>query len=240
MTVIPYKDKKQGKKEQVASMFDNISPKYDLLNRLLSAGIDVKWRKKAINILKKEQPQSILDIATGTGDFAIAAKDTGASRIVGVDISEGMLKVGVEKMKNLGLDHLIHLEKGDSENLQFDSSSFDAITVAFGVRNFEDLERGLEEIFRVLKVNGTVVILEFSKPRKFPVKNFYNFYFKYILPFIGKIISKDKAAYTYLPESVGAFPDGKDFLKILERTGFKSLQCIPLTFGISSIYIGKK
>ena len=240
MTVIPYKDKKEGKKEQVASMFDSISPKYDLLNRVLSAGIDVKWRKKAIGILKKEHPQSILDIATGTGDFAIEALKTGASKIVGIDISEGMLKVGKEKMKKLGLEQQIQLEQGDSENLRFDSNDFDAITVAFGVRNFENLEKGLAEIFRVLKTNGTVVILEFSKPKRFPVRNFYNFYFKYILPFVGRVISKDKSAYTYLPESVGAFPDGKDFLNILEKTGFKSLQCIPLTFGISSIYIGKK
>lgn len=240
MTVIPYKDKKEGKKEQVASMFDNISPKYDLLNRLLSAGIDIRWRKKAIKLLKKENPQSILDIATGTGDFAIAALKTNAKKIVGVDISEGMLKMGKEKISNLGLEHIIQLEKGDSENLRFDSGSFDAITVAFGVRNFENLEKGLNEIFRVLKSNGTVVVLEFSKPKKFPVKNFYHFYFRFILPFIGRMVSKDKAAYTYLPESVGAFPDGEDFLKILEKTGFKSLQWIPLTFGISSIYIGKK
>jgi demethylmenaquinone methyltransferase/2-methoxy-6-polyprenyl-1,4-benzoquinol methylase len=240
MTVIPYKDKKEGKKEQVASMFDNISPKYDLLNRLLSAGIDIRWRKKAIKLLKKENPQSILDIATGTGDFAIAALKTNAKKIVGVDISEGMLKMGQEKISKLGLEHIIQLEKGDSENLRFDSGSFDAITVAFGVRNFENLEKGLNEIFRVLQSNGTVVVLEFSKPKKFPIKSFYHFYFKFILPFIGRMISKDKAAYTYLPESVGAFPDGEDFLKILEKTGFKSLQWIPLTFGISSIYIGKK
>jgi demethylmenaquinone methyltransferase/2-methoxy-6-polyprenyl-1,4-benzoquinol methylase len=240
MTVIPYKDKKEGKKEQVASMFDNISPKYDLLNRLLSAGIDVRWRNKAIKILKKENPQSILDIATGTGDFAIAALKSNAKKIVGVDISEGMLKVGKGKISKLGLDKIIQLEKGDSENLRFDSHSFDAVTVAFGVRNFENLEKGLNEIYRVLNSNGTVVVLEFSKPKKFPIKNFYQFYFKFILPFIGRMISKDKSAYTYLPESVGAFPDGQDFLKILEKTGFKSLQWIPLTFGISSIYIGKK
>lgn len=221
-------------------MFDSISPRYDLLNRLLSAGIDVGWRKKAIRLLKKEHPETILDIATGTGDFAIAALETGAKKIVGIDISEGMLKIGKEKIKKQGLEHAIQLEQGDSENLRFEASAFDAIIVAFGVRNFEDLEKGLKEIFRVLKNNGTVVILEFSKPVKFPVKNFYTFYFRYILPFVGRIISKDKAAYTYLPESVNAFPDGKDFLKILEKTGFKTLQCIPLTFGISSIYIGKK
>jgi demethylmenaquinone methyltransferase/2-methoxy-6-polyprenyl-1,4-benzoquinol methylase len=240
MTVIPYKDKKAGKKEQVAKMFDSISPKYDLLNHVLSAGIDVRWRKKAIKLLSKEKPSTILDIATGTGDFAIAALQTGANKIIGIDISAGMLTVGKEKMKKMGLEQKIQLELGDSENIRFDTASFDAITVAFGVRNFENLEKGLSEIFRVLKDNGTVVILEFSKPKKFPIKNFYNFYFKYILPFVGRLISKDKAAYTYLPESVGAFPDGKDFLNILEKTGFKTLQCIPLTFGISSIYIGKK
>lgn len=240
MTVIPYKDKKEGKKEQVASMFDTISPKYDFLNRLLSAGIDVRWRKKAIKLLKKEKPETILDIATGTGDFAISALQTRAKKIVGVDISEGMLQVGKEKIKKMGLENLIQLQKGDSENLNFQTGEFDAVIVAFGVRNFENLEKGLQEMYRVIKDNGTVVILEFSKPKSFPIKNFYNMYFKYILPFVGRMVSKDKSAYTYLPESVNAFPDGEDFLNILRKTGFKSLQCIPQTFGISSIYIGKK
>ncbi|MBX9852626.1 MAG: bifunctional demethylmenaquinone methyltransferase/2-methoxy-6-polyprenyl-1,4-benzoquinol methylase UbiE [Cytophagaceae bacterium] len=238
--VIPYKDQKAAKKEQVAEMFDNISPRYDLLNRILSLGIDKGWRKKAVKLLKKENPQTLLDIATGTGDFAIEGLKSGASKIIGVDISEGMLQVGKEKIKKLGLEGKIELKKGDSENLEFKDNTFDAITVAFGVRNFENLEKGLAEMHRVIKTGGTVVILEFSNPQTFPFKNIYNFYFRHILPFVGKVISKDKSAYTYLPESVNAFPDGKNFLNILEKTGFKSLQCIPLTFGISSIYLGKK
>jgi demethylmenaquinone methyltransferase / 2-methoxy-6-polyprenyl-1,4-benzoquinol methylase len=241
MTVLPYNSsKEEGKKQQVASMFNNISHKYDLLNHLLSAGIDITWRKKAIGMLKKEHPKLILDIATGTGDFAIEALSLKPEKVIGVDISEGMLKVGKDKITKAGLSSQIELMAGDSENLQFSSNNFDAVIVAFGVRNFEDLERGLQEMHRVLKKGGTVVILEFSKPEKFPVKNFYNFYFRFILPLVGKLVSKDKAAYTYLPESVQNFPYGKEFLKILEKTGFHSSQCIKLTFGISSIYIAKK
>jgi demethylmenaquinone methyltransferase/2-methoxy-6-polyprenyl-1,4-benzoquinol methylase len=240
MAVLPYSTLKDGKKQQVASMFNNISKKYDLLNHLLSAGIDIIWRKKAIKLLKKEHPKLILDIATGTGDFAIEALSLKPEKVIGVDISEGMLSIGREKIAKAGLQSQIELMPGDSENLQFNDNKFDAVIVAFGVRNFEDLERGLQEMFRVLRKGGTVVILEFSKPEKFPVKNFYNFYFRFILPLIGKMISKDNSAYTYLPESVNSFPYGKEFLKILEKTGFHSSQCIKLTFGISSIYIGKK
>jgi demethylmenaquinone methyltransferase / 2-methoxy-6-polyprenyl-1,4-benzoquinol methylase len=240
MAVLPYSTLKEGKKQQVASMFNNISKKYDLLNHLLSAGIDIIWRKRAIKLLKKEGPKVILDIATGTGDFAIEALSLKPEKVIGVDISEGMLNIGREKILNAGLADRIELMEGDSENLQFNDNKFDAVIVAFGVRNFEDLEKGLQEMFRVLRKGGTVVILEFSKPEKFPVKNFYNFYFRFILPLIGKMISKDNSAYTYLPESVNSFPYGKEFLKILEKTGFHSSQCIKLTFGISSIYVGKK
>ncbi|CAN5229334.1 bifunctional demethylmenaquinone methyltransferase/2-methoxy-6-polyprenyl-1,4-benzoquinol methylase UbiE [soil metagenome] len=240
MAVVPYKDDQKSKKEQVAAMFNNISRKYDFLNHLLSFGIDIYWRKKAIRLLKKEKPEKILDIATGTGDFAIEALALNPKEVIGVDISEGMLEVGREKIKKKNLEHKISLQLGDSEKLLFNDNIFDAVIVSFGVRNFEDLEKGLKDMFRVLKPGGTTVIIEFSRPRVFPFKQIYNFYFKAILPVIGKLISKDRAAYTYLPESVNSFPDGKDFLNILDTIGFKKTTCIPLTFGISSIYIGKK
>lgn len=240
MSVVPYKDQKGGKKQQVASMFDNISKKYDLLNHLLSLGIDIIWRKKAIRLLKNDKPNLILDIATGTGDFAIEALALKPDKVIGVDISEGMLNEGRKKMKQKKLDHLIELQLGDSEKLLFEENKFDAVIVSFGVRNFENLEKGLTDMHRVLKPGGKTVILEFSKPKKFPMKQAYSFYFRYILPQIGKIISKDQSAYTYLPESVKAFPDGRDFLDILEKVGFKKTQCKTLTFGISSIYTGIK
>jgi demethylmenaquinone methyltransferase / 2-methoxy-6-polyprenyl-1,4-benzoquinol methylase len=240
MTVLPYKEQQAGKKEQVAAMFDSISPKYDLLNHVLSLGIDIYWRKKAINLLKPQKPRLILDIATGTGDFAIEALAAKPEKVIGVDISEGMLAIGREKIKKLKLDNKIELHTGDSEKLLFDNNYFDAVIVSFGVRNFENLLKGLTDMNRVLKPGGTCIVLEFSKPSAFPFKQIYNFYFKHILPFVGKAISKDRAAYEYLPESVQAFPDGKDFLNIFEKAGFQSTKCIPLTFGISSIYIGKK
>ncbi|MFN6943682.1 MAG: bifunctional demethylmenaquinone methyltransferase/2-methoxy-6-polyprenyl-1,4-benzoquinol methylase UbiE [Cytophagaceae bacterium] len=240
MPVTPYKDSAEGKKKQVATMFDNISHKYDFLNHFLSLGIDKRWRKKAISILAKEKPANILDAATGTGDFAIAALKTGAEQVVGVDISEGMLSIGRKKLIERGLQDKIRLEKGDSESLVYDNESFSAVTVAFGVRNFENLEKGLSELHRVLRKDGTLVILEFSQPTNIIIKCFYNLYFRFILPFMGKIISKDSSAYTYLPESVEKFPYGQDFLNILQETGFKGLKCIKLTFGVSSIYIGKK
>lgn len=240
MTVVPYKEKESGKKQQVAEMFNNISKNYDFLNHFLSLGIDILWRKKAIKLLKKDQPKHILDIATGTGDFAIEALALKPEKIVGVDISEGMLSVGREKMKKKGYSDIIEMQLGDSEKLLFDDNTFDAVIVAFGVRNFENLEKGLADMNRVIKEGGKAVILEFSKPTKFPFKQLYNFYFKAILPKIGKVISKDNAAYTYLPESVEAFPDGKKFLEVLEKTGFKNTQCKSLTFGVSSIYIGEK
>lgn len=240
MAVVPYKDKQEGKKEQVAEMFNNISKKYDFLNHFLSLGIDITWRKKAVRMLAADKPKLILDIATGTGDFAIEALALNPDKIIGVDISEGMLAEGRKKLKKRKLDDRIELQTGDSERLLFEDNKFDAVIVSFGVRNFENLEKGLRDMYRVLKPGGKTVVVEFSKPKKFPMKQGYNFYFKYILPQIGKIVSKDNAAYTYLPESVQAFPDGEDFLAVLKKVGFKNTQCKPLTFGISSIYIGQK
>jgi demethylmenaquinone methyltransferase/2-methoxy-6-polyprenyl-1,4-benzoquinol methylase len=241
MAVIPYKDQSGSKKEQVSEMFDNISGKYDLLNRVLSGGVDIYWRKKAISLLKKEQPKLILDIATGTGDLAVEAnKQLNPDKIIGVDISEGMLAHGREKMERLGLSQKIELRKGDSEKLLFDDNTFDAVIVSFGVRNFEDLLKGLTDMCRVTKPGGTCVVVEFSKPRKFPMKQLYSFYSTRILPIIGRMVSKDNSAYTYLPESVKMFPDGSEFLTIFEQAGFKQTYCKTLTFGICSIYVGKK
>ena len=240
MEVLPYKEQQKGKKEQVADMFNNISKKYDFLNHFLSLGIDILWRKKAIKKLKKDQPKLILDIATGTGDFALEALALNPDKIIGVDISEGMLEVGREKMKKKGVSDRIEMQLGDSEKLLFEDDKFDAVIVAFGVRNFENLKKGLSDMLRVLKPGGKTVIVEFSKPTKFPMKQLYNFYFKYILPKIGRLVSKDSAAYTYLPESVENFPDGERFEQILTEVGFKRTECISLTFGISSIYIAQK
>lgn len=240
MAVVPYKDKQDSKKEQVAEMFNNISGKYDLLNHVLSMGIDIVWRKKAVKMLQKDQPKLILDIATGTGDFAIEALALNPDKIIGVDISEGMLAEGKKKMLKRGLQDKIEMQLGDSEGLLFEDNKFDAVIVSFGVRNFENLEKGLADMYRVLKPGGKTVILEFSKPRAFPMKQAYAFYSNTILPQIGKIVSKDNSAYTYLPESVQAFPDGEDFLAVLKKVGFHSTVCKPLTFGISSIYVGQK
>jgi len=239
-TVVPYKEEQAGKKEQVAKMFDNISHRYDFLNHFLSMGIDRAWRRKAIKLLRETQPRHILDVATGTGDFALQALVLSPEKITGVDISEGMLEVGRRKVRERQLEHLIELQRGDSENLPFEENKFDAVTVAFGVRNFENLERGLREIYRVLKPGGKVVVLEFSRPRMFPFKQLYSFYFRAVLPKIGRMVSKDSAAYTYLPESVAAFPDGEDFLRILQAVGFNNTKCKVLTLGISSIYTGVK
>ena len=238
--VFPYKGVEKGKKEQVADMFNNISPKYDFLNHFLSLGIDIIWRKNAIKILRKDNPKYILDVATGTGDFAIEALKLSPDKVIGVDISEGMLDFGREKLQKRNLQDLIELTFGDSENLPFEDNNFYAVIVAFGVRNFENLRNGLLEMHRVLKKNGKVVILEFSSPKKFPFKNIYNFYFKAILPKIGRLISKDTAAYTYLPESVQAFPDGDKFADILSDVGFTNTLCKPQTFGISTIYVAQK
>lgn len=240
MQIVPYKNEGSSKKEQVAKMFNNISKRYDLLNHLLSLGIDITWRKKAIKKLTKHQPKIILDVATGTGDFAIEALKLNPEKVIGVDISEGMLEHGRKKLEKKGLSDRIELLYGDSENLPFDDNKFEAIIAAFGVRNFENLEAGLTEMHRVMKKGGKVVILEFSRPSKFPFKQLYNFYFKFILPLIGRIIAKDQSAYSYLPESVQHFPDGDNFLNILNKIGFTKTQCTPLTFGISSIYTGIK
>jgi len=236
MTVIPYKEKAGSKKEQVATMFNNISKNYDFLNHFLSLGIDIHWRNKAIALLKKSKPKQILDIATGTGDFAISALKLNPDKVIGIDISEGMLNVGKEKIKEKGLANKIELRLGDSENLEFEDNTFDAYTVGFGVRNFENLEKGLAEMLRVLKPNGTAVILECSKPKSPLIK----FYFNKVLPGIGRLISKDNNAYTYLPESVNAFPDGEDFTNILTKVGYKNPKVIRLMFGIASIYKASK
>ncbi|MEH6512818.1 bifunctional demethylmenaquinone methyltransferase/2-methoxy-6-polyprenyl-1,4-benzoquinol methylase UbiE [Maribacter arcticus] len=238
--VTPYKDSDLGKKEQVTKMFDTISKNYDGLNRVISFGIDIKWRKKVVEILKKEHPDSILDIATGTGDLAIALVNTGAKKIIGLDISPGMLAVGKGKVKDKNLNNTIEMVVGDSENLVFDDNSFDAVTVSFGVRNFETLETGMAEILRVLKPNGSLVILETSVPTKTPYKQGYKFYTKNILPLIGKMFSKDNSAYGYLSESASVFPHGENFNNILREIGFIDVTNKPQTFGVASIYIAKK
>lgn len=228
-----------AKQQQVMEMFDNIADSYDFLNHFFSLGIDILWRKKAIGLLKASAPKRILDVATGTADFAIEAAELNPEKIIGIDISEKMLVVGREKIKKLRMEKDIQLLLADCENLPFKDNYFNAITVGFGVRNFENLEKGLSEMYRVLDAGGAVVILEFSRP-KFPIRNIFNFYFKNILPNIGKFISKDKVAYTYLPKSVQTFPDGKDFLNIMRKIGFSALSQIPLTFGIASVYVGRK
>lgn len=240
MTVVPYKQQAGSKKEQVALMFNKISKRYDFLNHFLSLGIDISWRKKAIKLLAPNSPKRILDIATGTADFAIEASKLDPDKIVGVDISEGMLDIGREKIKSKSLENQISLHLGDSEKLDFQDNNFDAVIVSFGVRNFENLNRGLNEMYRVLRRNGTVVILEFSKPSKFPFKQVYGWYFNHILPGIGSLISKDNSAYKYLPESVQEFPSGQDFLNELSAVGFKDCICKTLTFGVSSIYMARK
>jgi len=229
-----------SKKEQVRNMFNNIAGRYDFLNHFLSAGVDYTWRKKVIRILKKYQPRKILDVATGTADLAIAETKLRPEKVVGVDIADQMLDFGRKKIAKKKLQQIITLENGDSENLRFPDNSFDAVTVAFGVRNFEHLDTGLREMYRVLNPGGVAVILEFSSPRHFPVKQVYNFYFKNILPLAGKLISKHNSAYNYLPESVSAFPDGNDFLDHMHSAGFKNTSARTLTFGIASIYTGVK
>lgn len=238
--VIPYKDKKSSKKEQVAEMFDNISHKYDFLNHFLSLGIDKLWRKKAVKILSQDNPKVILDVATGTGDFALESMKLNPEKIYGIDISRGMLAKGQEKVKKAGLEHVITLDYGDSENIPFDDAYFDGLTVAFGVRNFENLEQGLKEMKRVLKPGAKAIILEFSKPKSFPFKQIYNFYFQTILPKLGNSISSDSSAYTYLPESVQAFPEGKAFESVLNKVGYQFKETHRLFFGIASIYVVEK
>jgi len=240
-TVTPYQNQQATKKEQVADMFNNISKTYDFLNHFMSLGIDIIWRKIAINELKTLKPKRILDVATGTGDFAFEALTIlNPDKIIGVDISAGMLEIAKQKIAKRNLGHRFEVRLGDSEKLPFETDEFDALTVAYGVRNFENLETGLADMLRVLKPAGKAVVLEFSKPKAFPVKQLYNFYFKYITPSIGKLFSKDARAYSYLPESVAAFPDGKDFVAMMQKVGFKNTKNRPLLFGICSIYTGIK
>jgi len=229
-----------SKKEQVEEMFNSIAHRYDFLNRFLSLGIDRGWRKKAISYLKPLAPELILDVATGTGDLALEAMSLNPNKIIGLDIAEQMLVVGREKIAHKGLAKIIEMVNGDSENLPFPDNNFDAITVAFGVRNFQNLAKGLKEMNRVLKPGGRIVVLEFSKPSTFPFKQGYNFYFTYILPVLGNMLSNSKNAYTYLPESVKHFPEGADFVAYLHHAGFKNMIVKPLTFGTCSLYIADK
>lgn len=236
----PYKDSELGKKEQVAQMFDTISENYDELNRIISLGIDVKWRKKVVEIVGKNNPKQILDIATGTGDLVLMMASLNPDRIVGLDISAGMLEVGKRKIKKAKLSDKIEMIVGDSEEMPFKDSTFDAITVSFGVRNFAHLDKGIKEIARVLKPTGVLVILETSNPTKFPFKQGYKFYTNFILPIIGKIFSKDKVAYSYLSESANSFPFGEAFNNILQKNGFTNTKDTPVTFGVATIYTASK
>ncbi len=239
--VVPYKELDKSKKEQVALMFDNISGKYDRINRIMTFGIDQSWRRKSLRLLLANRPQLILDVATGTGDFAIQAnKILNPLNIIGIDISEGMLEKGQQKLEALKLDTKIKLMKGDSENLPFEDHKFDAVTVAYGVRNFENLEKGLSEILRVLKPGGKLVVLEATEPQNKLIKFAFDLYAKRMVPFVGKMISGDNRAYDYLQESVARFPQGNEFVKILNKIGYVDTQWIPLTLGASSIYTGCK
>jgi demethylmenaquinone methyltransferase/2-methoxy-6-polyprenyl-1,4-benzoquinol methylase len=240
-TVVPYKDSRLGKKQQVAGMFDDIALRYDFVNRFLSAGIDIKWRRKAIRQLEKMRPETILDVATGTADMAIMASGMlKPKKITGIDISDGMLEIGRKKIQKLGLQNTIELLNGDCETINFNNDSFEAVTVAFGVRNFENLEKGLSEIKRVLKPVGKLVVLEFSKPRSKFVKIMYKLYMKIICPNVGKIFSKNRNAYQYLDESIEKFPEGKFFTAILDDLGYRNIYTKPLSLGICSIYCGEK
>ena len=238
--IIPYQNSTLSKKGQVEKMFDNISKEYDILNRVISFGIDISWRKKIVKILKSKNPSTILDVATGTGDLAIELVKTNAKKIIGLDISKGMLDVGINKINHKNLNNTIEMVIGDSENLKYDDNFFDAVTVSFGVRNFESLDSGLREIYRVLKTNGSLVILETSNPTKLPFKQFYTVYSKFILPTIGKIFSKDKLAYNYLSESSAEFPFGEKFNNILKKIGFTNVVDFPQTFGVATIYVASK
>jgi demethylmenaquinone methyltransferase/2-methoxy-6-polyprenyl-1,4-benzoquinol methylase len=235
--VVPYQHSQLDKKEQVADMFNSIAYRYDFLNRFLSVGIDIWWRKKAINQLKQLAPQQVLDVATGTGDVAIMTRKMLKPRhITGIDISEGMLEIGRKKIEKLGLSQQIQLQKGDSENIPFDDNRFDAITVAFGVRNFQNLDKGLKDMYRVLQPGGKLVVLEFSKSKNI----LFNFYMNVVTPAIGKLFSKNKEAYQYLNDSVQAFPEGQTFLTIMHDAGFTQTYLKKLSFGICTIYCGSK
>ena len=238
--MLPYKNKKSSKKTQVRQMFDGISPQYDLMNRIISGGIDIKWRKNVVSMLIEKQPERILDVATGTGDLAVALINTKASEIVGIDISEGMLDIGKQKVKNNQWDQRIKMQIGDSENIDYPDDYFDAATVAFGVRNFENLDKGLSEILRVLRPGGDLVILETAVPQNYLLRQFYHLYTQFIMPVIGKMFSKDKSAYQYLSDSAAAFPFGKAFNNILVKNGFIGVEDIPQTLGVASIYRAQK
>ncbi len=229
-----------SQKQYVRSLFDSIAYRYDLLNHLLSGGIDLYWRRKAIEFLREIRPQRILDVATGTADFAIAALRLHPQEVVGVDIAEEMLALGRAKLRKRGLDSIISLRTGDAEGLQFETGYFDAAIVAFGARNFEHLEKGLSEMYRVLRPGGMVLVLEFSRPHVFPLKQLYFFYFRRLLPLIGRVVSRNNVAYQYLPDTVMKFPEGEDFLAILQRVGFSNTVQERLTLGIASIYTGAR
>jgi len=236
--VTPY-NTDAGKKKEVEEMFDNIAPKYDLLNHVLSMKIDVLWRNTLVKWMNKDAPKLVLDVATGTGDLAIAVQKGTGAQVVGMDLSQLMLNVGIDKIKKINLNGQISMEKGDAENLTYESNKFDAVCVAFGVRNFENLEKGLAELKRVVKEHKSVYILEFSKVEGF-LGPFYMFYFKNVLPRIGKLISKDSRAYTYLPDSVNAFPYGEKMKNILLDVGFSKVEYQKVTFGIATIYKATK
>lgn len=240
-TVVPDLGSNLPKKEQVARMFNDIAPRYDFMNRFLSAGTDVRWRKKALRLLKKDHPQTILDVATGTADLALMATPIlSPKKIIGIDIAEGMLELGRKKIREAGLEHVIELYTGDSESIQYPDASFDAVTVSFGVRNFQHLEQGLQEIKRVLKDGGKLMVLEFSKPDLPVIKQLYNFYVGVVGPAMGKLFSSNREAYQYLNDSVQKFPEGKAFLEILQKTGFRTTSSKRLSLGICTIYIGIK
>jgi demethylmenaquinone methyltransferase/2-methoxy-6-polyprenyl-1,4-benzoquinol methylase len=238
--VTPYNDQDRTKKEQVEQMFDNIAPTYDFLNHFLSLGIDRIWRRKAVDSIAPIAPQTILDLATGTGDFAIESLRLKPARIIGGDIADQMMNVGRAKAAKFNASDIVEFQRVDSENMPFADNKFDAITVGFGVRNFEDLEQGLREMHRVLRPGGRVAILEVSRPKHFPMRQVYSIYFQYIVPFIGRIFSSDIRAYTYLPESVRVFPEGQDFINILNRVGFTQTKYQPLTLGICAFYTCEK
>lgn len=239
-TVKPYKDSELGKKEQVRQMFDTISTNYDGLNRVITFGIDLRWRRKVVKLVLDHKTEKALDIATGTGDLAVQMASKGVPSVVGLDISPGMLEVGKKKVSEKGLNQKVEMVIGDSENLPFDDGTFDAATVAFGVRNFENLEKGLSEIYRVLKKGGILVILETSVPSKSPYKQFYNFHCRYVLPAVGRIFSRDGSAYAYLSESASVFPHGEAFNNILGKIGFIAIENRPQTFGVATIYTAIK
>lgn len=230
----------ENKTDAVRTMFDSIAPRYDFLNHFLSAGIDRRWRKKLVKLLATASPQKVLDVATGTADLAIAAASLTGAEITGIDISGEMLRIGTAKVKNLNLQNRITLSLADSQALPFRNDSYDAVMVAFGVRNFSDLALGLREMNRILRPSGKAFILEFSRPRAFPVKQLYSFYFTRLLPLIGRMVSKDRSAYSYLPDSVASFPDGDDFCAIMKDAGFSGIKAITLSFGIATIYLGEK